>query len=114
MNVQSARVNLEAENVPPAGSSLCLRLRETQLICFNVYTNRCKELLHTHTRTIRLLHGTLRPSRRFLLLQELGLIGLRIQRMATDPGREFNNPAAYTYLTVASPSCHDVTPLRAW
>ncbi len=46
--------------------------------------------------------------------QELGLIGLRIQRMATEAGREFNNPHAYGYLTVASPSCHDVTPLRAW
>ncbi|GIL90228.1 hypothetical protein Vretifemale_17909, partial [Volvox reticuliferus] len=48
------------------------------------------------------------------VMKELGLIGLRIQRMATEPGSEFNNPAAYTYLTVASPSCHDVTPLRAW
>ncbi|GLC39071.1 4-alpha-glucanotransferase dpe2 [Pleodorina starrii] len=48
------------------------------------------------------------------VMKELGLVGLRIQRMATEPGREFNNPAAYPYLTVASPSCHDVTPLRAW
>ena len=46
--------------------------------------------------------------------QELGLIGLRIQRMPTQPGAEFNNPAAYPYLSVASPSCHDVAPLRAW
>ncbi|EFJ42152.1 cytosolic 4-alpha-glucanotransferase [Volvox carteri f. nagariensis] len=48
------------------------------------------------------------------VMKELGLIGLRIQRMATEPGKEFNNPGTYTYLTVASPSCHDVTPLRAW
>jgi hypothetical protein len=34
--------------------------------------------------------------------------------MATEPGREFDQPANYPYLTVASPSCHDVTPLRAW
>jgi hypothetical protein len=46
--------------------------------------------------------------------QELGLVGLRIQRMPTQSGAEFNNPAAYPYLSVASPSCHDVTPLRAW
>ena len=44
----------------------------------------------------------------------LGLLGLRIQRMSTEPGKEFNNPCNYPYLTVASPSCHDVTPLRAW
>lgn len=49
-----------------------------------------------------------------LLLQELGLIGLRIQRMPCEVGVEFNNPATYPYLSVASPSCHDVTPLRAW
>ncbi len=42
------------------------------------------------------------------------MLGLRIQRMATEPGVEFNNPATYPYLCVASPSCHDVTPLRAW
>lgn len=47
-------------------------------------------------------------------MHELGLIGLRIQRMASEPGSEFNNPANYAYLTVASPSCHDITPMRAW
>lgn len=47
-------------------------------------------------------------------VQELGLIGLRIQRMPSEPGLEFNNPATYPYLSVASPSCHDVSPLRAW
>lgn len=46
--------------------------------------------------------------------QELGLIGLRIQRMPSAAGVEFNNPATYPYLSVASPSCHDVSPLRAW
>lgn len=47
-------------------------------------------------------------------VQELGLIGLRIQRMPSEQGLEFNNPASYPYLSVASPSCHDVSPLRAW
>jgi 4-alpha-glucanotransferase len=46
--------------------------------------------------------------------QELGILGLRIQRMPVEAGREFNSPSAYPYLAVASPSCHDVTPLRAW
>lgn len=48
------------------------------------------------------------------VMKELGLVGLRIQRMSTEADKEFNNPAAYPYLAVASPSCHDVTPLRAW
>lgn len=48
------------------------------------------------------------------VMHELGLIGLRIQRMPSSPGVEFNNPATYPYLSVASPSCHDVSPLRAW
>ncbi|MEW5319247.1 MAG: hypothetical protein WDW38_010411 [Sanguina aurantia] len=47
-------------------------------------------------------------------MQDLGMIGLRIQRMTSDPSQEFNNPAAYPYLTVASPSCHDTTTTRAW
>jgi 4-alpha-glucanotransferase len=57
---------------------------------------------------------TLRARRTPHCAQELGLIGLRIQRMPTGPGVEFNNPATYAYLSVASPSCHDVSPLRAW
>jgi len=48
------------------------------------------------------------------VMQELGLIGLRIQRMSTEKGAEFNNPANYPFLTVASPSCHDVSPMRLW
>lgn len=48
------------------------------------------------------------------VMQELGLIGLRIQRMSTEEGKDFNNPALYPYLVVASPSCHDVAPTRAW
>ncbi|GAX79494.1 hypothetical protein CEUSTIGMA_g6935.t1 [Chlamydomonas eustigma] len=48
------------------------------------------------------------------IMHELGLLGLRIQRMATEPGKEFDNPANYPYLTVASPSCHDIQPIRAW
>eukprot|EP00897_Mesotaenium_endlicherianum_P007076 jgi/Mesen1/6397/ME000329S05559 len=48
------------------------------------------------------------------VLNELGLLGLRIQRMPTGPGKEFNNPADYEYLTVCAPSCHDTSTLRAW
>lgn len=36
------------------------------------------------------------------VMQELGLIGLRIQRMPSEPGREFGIPSEYSYMTVSS------------
>lgn len=33
-------------------------------------------------------------------MQELGLIGLRIQRMPSEPGLEFGIPSQYNYMTV--------------
>lgn len=33
-------------------------------------------------------------------MQELGLIGLRIQRMPNEPGLEFGIPSQYSYMTV--------------
>ncbi|KAK9799848.1 hypothetical protein WJX73_009580 [Symbiochloris irregularis] len=48
------------------------------------------------------------------IMAQLGLTGLRIQRMSAEPGREFGEPASYPYLTVASPSCHDTSTTRAW
>lgn len=33
-------------------------------------------------------------------MQELGLIGLRIQRMPSEPGLEFDIPSKYSYMTV--------------
>lgn len=79
-------------------------------------------------------------------LAELGIVGLRIQRMPPPAaggggpdegggggggagggggdakaggeraggGGEFDDPSRYPYMTVASPSCHDVAPLRMW
>ena len=41
-------------------------------------------------------------------------LGLRIQRMGGADGAAFGDPATYPYMTVASPSCHDVSNLRAW
>lgn len=35
-------------------------------------------------------------------MQELGLIGLRIQRMPSEPGLEFGIPSQYNYMTVRS------------
>lgn len=34
------------------------------------------------------------------VMQELGLIGLRIQRMPNEPGLEFGIPSQYSYMTV--------------
>eukprot|EP01018_Ginkgo_biloba_P034974 Gb_33253 [translate_table: standard] len=48
------------------------------------------------------------------VMQELGLIGLRIQRMPSEPDLEFGIPANYDYMTVCAPSCHDCSTLRAW
>lgn len=48
------------------------------------------------------------------IMAELGLVGLRIERMPSEPGQEFGNPAAYPYYTVASPSSHDTTTTRGW
>ena len=48
------------------------------------------------------------------VMEELGIIGLRIQRMPSDPGCEFGDPSNYPYMTVASPSSHDTTTFRAW
>ncbi|KAJ6756564.1 hypothetical protein OIU79_028868 [Salix purpurea] len=48
------------------------------------------------------------------VMQELGLIGLRIQRMSSEPDQEFGIPSQYSYMTVCAPSCHDCSTLRAW
>ncbi|KDP35768.1 hypothetical protein JCGZ_10848 [Jatropha curcas] len=48
------------------------------------------------------------------VMQDLGLIGLRIQRMPSEPGVEFGNPSHYSYMTVCAPSCHDCSTMRAW
>jgi 4-alpha-glucanotransferase len=48
------------------------------------------------------------------VMESLGLLGLRIQRMPAEPGTVFSDPAAYPYLTIASPSSHDMSTLRDW
>ncbi|CAL1385793.1 unnamed protein product [Linum trigynum] len=48
------------------------------------------------------------------VMQELGMIGLRIQRMPSEPDLEFGVPSQYSYMTVCAPSCHDCSTLRAW
>uniref|UniRef100_A0A1D1Y9G6 4-alpha-glucanotransferase n=3 Tax=Anthurium amnicola TaxID=1678845 RepID=A0A1D1Y9G6_9ARAE len=48
------------------------------------------------------------------VMQELGLIGLRIQRMPSEPDVEFGLPSQYGYMMVCAPSCHDCSTMRAW
>ncbi|KAL2895766.1 4-alpha-glucanotransferase DPE2 [Bienertia sinuspersici] len=48
------------------------------------------------------------------VMEELGLIGLRIQRMPNEPDLEFGIPSQYGYMTVCAPSCHDCSTMRAW
>ncbi len=47
------------------------------------------------------------------VMKELNIIPLEIQRMPKGNTR-YGNPAAYDYLTVCSPSCHDMSTIRGW
>ena len=48
------------------------------------------------------------------VLAQLGILSLDIQRMPKNPQSEFFHPAAAPYLSVVSPSTHDMSPLREW
>jgi 4-alpha-glucanotransferase len=48
------------------------------------------------------------------VMQELSILGLWIQRMPKSRDREFEHPADYPYLSVASPSTHDMATFRGW
>jgi 4-alpha-glucanotransferase len=48
------------------------------------------------------------------VLRELGILSLEIQRMPKTSDIEFFDPANAPYMSVASPSTHDMATLRAW
>ncbi|KAL0222046.1 hypothetical protein RCL1_001900 [Eukaryota sp. TZLM3-RCL] len=48
------------------------------------------------------------------VLDSLHILGLRIQRMPSDPAIEFGHPSDYSWLTVSSPSTHDMPSIRGW
>eukprot|EP01128_Nolandella_sp_AFSM9_P004980 TRINITY_DN2352_c0_g3_i4.p1 TRINITY_DN2352_c0_g3~~TRINITY_DN2352_c0_g3_i4.p1 ORF type:complete len:679 (-),score=75.33 TRINITY_DN2352_c0_g3_i4:75-2111(-) len=48
------------------------------------------------------------------VLQDLAILGLRVQRMPPDPTTQFGNPAHYPALAVCTPSSHDCSTLRGW
>ncbi len=48
------------------------------------------------------------------VMSELGLLSLEIQRMPKSSQHEFFHPGDAPYMSVVSPSTHDMAPLRAW
>lgn len=48
------------------------------------------------------------------VMQQLGILSLEIQRMPKDPHRRFFHPQDAPYLSVVTPSTHDMSTLRAW
>lgn len=48
------------------------------------------------------------------VMEELSILGLRVQSMPHVTGREFGLPSEYEYLTVCTTSTHDMPTLRGW
>lgn len=48
------------------------------------------------------------------VMKQLGLLSLEIQRMPKDPKTEFFHPNDAPYLSVVTPSTHDMSTIRGW
>ncbi len=48
------------------------------------------------------------------VMKQLGLLSLEIQRMPKELHREFSRPADAPYLSVVTPSTHDMSTIRGW
>jgi 4-alpha-glucanotransferase len=48
------------------------------------------------------------------VMRALGMLGLNIQRMPSNPEVEFGHPDAAPYLSVVSPGSHDMSTVRGW
>jgi 4-alpha-glucanotransferase len=48
------------------------------------------------------------------IMKSLGLLSLEIQRMPKDPTRKYFHPADAPYLSVVTPSTHDMSTVRGW
>jgi 4-alpha-glucanotransferase len=48
------------------------------------------------------------------VMQQLGILSLEIQRMPKIPGKEFFHPQDAPYLSVITPSTHDMSTIRGW
>ena len=47
-------------------------------------------------------------------MKQLGLLSLEVQRMPKDQSHEFSRPATAPYLSVVTPSTHDMSTIRGW
>jgi 4-alpha-glucanotransferase len=48
------------------------------------------------------------------VMKALGILSLEVQRMPKDPTVEFFNPRNAPYLSVVTPSTHDMSTIRGW
>ena len=48
------------------------------------------------------------------VMKQLGMLSLEIQRMPKDPNRTFFHPQDAPYLSVVTPSTHDMSTIRGW
>jgi 4-alpha-glucanotransferase len=48
------------------------------------------------------------------VMNQLGILSLEIQRMPKDPSKEFFHPNDAPYLSVITPSTHDMSTVRGW
>jgi 4-alpha-glucanotransferase len=48
------------------------------------------------------------------VMRQLGLLSLEIQRMPKDLGKQFSRPQDAPYLSVVTPSTHDMSTIRGW
>jgi 4-alpha-glucanotransferase len=48
------------------------------------------------------------------VMKELGILGLNIQRMPSNPETEFGHPDSAPYLSVVTTSSHDMSTVRGW
>jgi len=48
------------------------------------------------------------------VMQQLGILSLEIQRMPKDPKKEFFHPHDALYMSVITPSTHDMSTIRGW
>jgi 4-alpha-glucanotransferase len=48
------------------------------------------------------------------VMRQLGIFSLEIQRMPKNPAREFFHPSEAPYLSVVTPSTHDMSTVRGW
>jgi 4-alpha-glucanotransferase len=48
------------------------------------------------------------------VMRQLGILSLEVQRMPKNPNREFFHPSEAPYLSVVTPSTHDMSTIRGW